>query len=33
MVNLVEKIGGFLIIFAFSVMGAYILVEFMLLGT
>ena len=33
MVNLFEKVGGFLIIFAFCVMGAYILVEFMLLGT
>ena len=31
--NLVEKVGGFLIIFASCVMGAYILVEFMLLGT
>jgi hypothetical protein len=27
------KVGGALIVFAFSIMGAYILMEFMLLGT
>ncbi len=33
MENLVMKVGGFMVVFAFCVMGAYALTEFMLLGT